>query len=192
MSAAAPEAAVPRSAGSPDDLDRWVLDTAPRAVAYARSLLRDPHQAEDVVQDCYCRLLAKAGTYDLPRDGLKLLLTAITNAAINLRTRRKPVFGLVRAGHDGEAVADDPPDPAAAAPDELAAAGELSEAVAVALRLLPPQQRAAVELKGLGHSQQDIADILGVTATNAGVLLHRGRQALARHLAPFLGGEDHP
>lgn len=178
--------------GSSDDLDRWVLDTAPRAVAYARSLLRDPHQAEDVVQDCYCRLLAKAGTYDLPRDGLKLLLTAVTNAAINLRTRRKPVFGLVRATAAGDFEPDDPPDPDAAAPDELAAAGELSDAVAVALRLLPPQQRAAVELKGLGHSQQDIADILGVTATNAGVLLHRGRQTLARHLAPFLGGGDEP
>lgn len=177
--------------GSADDLDRWVLATAPRAVAYARSLLRDPHQAEDVVQDCYCRLLAKADTYDLPRDGLKLLLTAITNATINLRTRRKPVFGLVRRdGATGDFDADDPPDPDADAPDELAIASELGAAVAAALQLLPPQQRAAVELKSLGHSQQDIADILGVTPTNAGVLLHRGRQALARHLAPFLGGED--
>jgi len=177
--------------GSADDLDRWVLATAPRAVAYARSLLRDPHQAEDVVQDCYCRLFAKAGTYDLPRDGLKLLLTAITNATINLRTRRKPVFGLVRRdGATGDFDADDPPDPDADAPDELAVAGELSAAVAVALKRLPPQQRAAVELKSLGHSQQDIAGILGVSLSNAGVLLHRGRQALARHLAPFLGGED--
>lgn len=182
--------------GPSDELDRWVLETAPRAVAYARSLLRNPHQAEDIVQDCYCRLLAKAGTYDLPRDGLKLLLTAITNATINLHARRKPVFGLVRTDPiTGQTEADDPPDPDAAAPDELAAAGELNEAVAAALKLLPPQQRAAVELKSLGHSQQDIADILGITTTNAGVLLHRGRQALARHLTPFLtstGEDDHP
>jgi RNA polymerase sigma-70 factor (ECF subfamily) len=47
-------------------------------------------------------------------------------------------------------------------------------------------QRAAVELKALGHSLQEIAEILDVTPTNAGVLVHRGRQELARQLAPYL------
>ena len=118
---------------------------------------------------------------------------SVTNAAINLRTRRRSVFGLVRRdAATGELEADDPADPNADAPDELAVAGELGAAVAVALKLLPPRQRAAVELKSLGHSQQEIGDILGVTASNAGVLLHRGRQTLARHLAPFLGGENDP
>ena len=50
------------------DLDAWVLSTAPDAVAYAVSLLRDRAAAEDVVQDCYCRLLQKADVYDLPRE----------------------------------------------------------------------------------------------------------------------------
>ena len=57
-----------------DELDAWVLATAPRAVAYARSLLRNPDDADDIVQDCYCRLIAKATVYDLPRDGFKILL----------------------------------------------------------------------------------------------------------------------
>lgn len=167
------------------DLDAWVLETAPRATAYARSLLRDPHAADDVVQDCYCRLLAKATVYDLPRDGLKLLLTAITNASINAATRRKPTFRLVRP--DGEQQADDPPDATAAAPDQTAAANELSSAVAAALATLPPKQRAAVELKGLGYSQAEIAEMVGVSVSNAGVLIHRGRLALAEFLAPYLG-----
>lgn len=170
------------------ELDAWVLETAPRATAYARSLLRDPHQADDVVQDCYFRLLSKAGVYDLPRDGLKLLLTAVTNACINATTRRKPLFRLVRPDGDDEQ-SDDPPDPTAAAPDQTAAANELSAAVATALATLPPRQRAAVELKGLGYSQQEIAEMVGVSVSNAGVLIHRGRQALASLLAPFLGGE---
>ncbi len=168
-----------------DELDAWVLDTAPRAVAYARSLLRHPEDADDVVQDCYCRLLAKAEVYDLPRDGLKILLRSITNACINLRTRRKPVFSLGPT----EDQADDPPDPRAPAADEGLAHKELADAVAVALAKLPPQQRAALELKSLGHTQQEIAEILDVTPTNAGVLVHRARQALAVSLAPFLGGE---
>lgn len=171
---------------TPDGLDAWVLETAPRVVAYARSLLHDPDAADDVVQDCYCRLLARADVYDLPRDGLKILLRAVTNACINLRTRRRSVFRLARSVGDE---ADDPPDPTAVgAADELARK-ELADAVADGLRTLPPRQRAALELKSLGHSQQEIADILDVTPTNAGVLVYRGRQALAKFLAPFLGGE---
>jgi RNA polymerase sigma factor (sigma-70 family) len=164
------------------ELDAWVLETAPRATAYARSLLRDADRADDVVQDCYCRLLAKAGVYDLPRDGLKLLLTAITNACINAATRRKPAFRLVRED-DG---ADDPPDPAAPVPGDVAAANELGTAIASALATLPPNQRAAVELKGLGYSQQEVGEMIGVSTSNAGVLIHRGRQALAELLAQYL------
>src|SRR5262245_30361949 len=52
-----------------DAVDAWVRETLPRAVAYARSLLRDLPAAEDVAHDCYCRLLRRADIYDLPRDG---------------------------------------------------------------------------------------------------------------------------
>ena len=154
-----------------DELDAWVLETAPRAVAYARSLLHHPDDADDVVQDCYCRLLAKADVYDLPRDGLKLLMRSITNACINLRTRRKPMFRLAQ---DDDQV-DDPADTRAPAADEGLVHKELTDAVAVALTQLPSQQRAALELKSLGHTQQEIAEILDVTPTNAGVLVHRAR-----------------
>lgn len=175
-------------APSADELDAWVLETAPRATAYARSLLRDRHHADDVVQDCYCRLLAKAAVYDLPRDGLKLMLTAITNACINATTRRKPLLRLVRSGGDLESP-EDPADDAAVAPHQSAEANELGAAVTAALATLPPNQRAAVELKGLGYSQQEIAEMIGVSVSNAGVLIHRGRQTLATLLAPYLGGE---
>ena len=169
------------------ELDAWVLATAGPATAYARSLVKDRNVADDLVQECYCRLLAKAGVYDLPRDGLKLLLKAITNAAVNAATRRRPTFRLVRHDCDGERPVD-PPDPAAVRPEEAAAATELTQAVGRALAELPPQQRAAVELKGLGYSQAEVGEVLGVTTTNAGVLLHRGRQALAKKLAAFLPG----
>ncbi|MDD4891865.1 MAG: hypothetical protein PHU85_18245, partial [Phycisphaerae bacterium] len=49
----------------------WMRSAIPRAVAYARALLTGAarHQAEDVVQDVLCRLIAKPGRYDLPADG---------------------------------------------------------------------------------------------------------------------------
>ena len=54
------------------------------------------------------------------------------------------------------------------------------------LAKLPPMQRAALELKSLGHSQQEVAEVLGVSTTNAGVLVHRARQAMARELSDYL------
>lgn len=168
------------------ELDEWVLETTPRATAYARSLLGNTHEAEDIVQDCYCRLIAKANTYHLRRDGLKLLLTAISNAAINLRTRRKPMFRLTRTDGSGEEAAEDPEDAKAARPEAAVEQSELESAIAKGLVLLPTQQRAAVELKALGYSQNEIAEMLGTTPGHAGVLIHRARQMLAQYLAPFL------
>lgn len=170
-----------------DNLDAWVLATAPRAVAYAASLLRDRHQAEDVVQDCYCRLLAKADVYDLPNSGVKLLFKAITRTCINLTTRARPMLSLnAWTGRDGED-AWEAEDAHAPAPDQALLHRELATAVGEALARLPVQQRAAVELRSLGHSQQDIAELLHVTPSHAGVLVYRARQALAAHLAPLVG-----
>jgi RNA polymerase sigma-70 factor, ECF subfamily len=165
---------------SREELDRWVLETAPRAVAYATSLLRNRDEAEDIVQDCYCRLLAKAGKYDLPNDGLKLLLTSVSNACINRRTRRRSIWSLSSVGADGDPF--DPPETDVARPDEIAIGHELETRIAAGLARLPVAQRAAVELKSLGHTQQEVAEILGITPTHAGVLIHRARQSLQNFL----------
>ncbi len=173
--------------GHCDDLDAWVLATAPRAVAYAASLLRDRSLAEDVVQDCYCRLLQKAEVYDLPRDGDKLLFRAITNACINQNTRAHPVLSLdgFRDRRDGAGweVADQHTQE----PGQVMMGKELEQAIAEGLARLPVLHRAALELKSLGHSQQEIAELLSVTPSHAGVLIHRARKALAVYLAPFVG-----
>src|SRR3954467_14628997 len=73
--------------------DGWILATLPRAIAFATGLLADPDAAEDVVHDCYCRLLQKADVYDLRNDGAKLLFRSITNACID-RSRRRAAISL--------------------------------------------------------------------------------------------------
>jgi RNA polymerase sigma-70 factor (ECF subfamily) len=169
-----------------DELDDWVVTTAPRAVAYAASLLRDATLAEDVVQDCYCRLLQKATDYNLPRDGVRLLFKAITNACINLTTRRRPALSLDCRPRQDDGPRWEVADRSALQPERVLMFQELQDAVEHALGELPVMQRAAVELKSLGHTQQEIADVLGVSVSNAGVLVHRARQALAVSLAPFV------
>jgi RNA polymerase sigma factor (sigma-70 family) len=161
-------------------LDEWVLATSPRAIAYATGLLRNRTEAEDIVQDCYCRLIAKADVYDLPNDGLKLLLTAISNACINLRTRRKRFWSLSPTDDDDRST--DPP-AKLPSPDETAVGNELHRRIESAMLSLPVPQRAALHLKSIGHTQGEIAEILGVTSNNAGVLIHRARQTMAQLLS---------
>lgn len=163
----------------------WVRAVTPRAVAYARSLTRDPDRAEDVVQECLFRLLRRAGDYNLERDGVKLLFRAISNLCINQATRDRELVALGSAAGDDRPV--DLPDPVGLRPDQIAQHRELEQRVRDALQKLPAMQRAAVELRALGMSKEDIAAALGVTPTNAGVLVFRGRKQLAADLGPLLG-----
>lgn len=166
------------SADQRDRLGAWVLAVTPRATAYARSLARDAAAADDLVQECLFRLLRKAADYDLERDGVKLLFKAISNLSINQKSRERAVASL-----DTTADADDAAHPVVdrvtLRPDLAAEGRELGATVRAALQTLPEMQRAAVELRALGMSKDEIADVLGVSATNAGVLVHRGRKALA-------------
>src|SRR5437588_8470688 len=72
-----------------------------------------------------------------------------------------------------------PPDPAAADPFDLAAAGELADRLRAALAALAPTQAEVFCLVCLDDlSYRDAADHLGITANHAGVLLTRARAAL--------------
>jgi RNA polymerase sigma factor (sigma-70 family) len=166
--------------------DAWVLATLPRALAYATSLLRDRALAEDVTHDCYVKLLARAETYDLARDGTKLLYKAITNACIDKNYRDRRMVSL-EAEALGEVTGTPMPHAERSGdPHELAACRELEEAVGIELRRLTVAQRGALELKSLGYSLEEIAEALGTSPGNARVLVHRARKILAERLAKFL------
>jgi RNA polymerase sigma-70 factor (ECF subfamily) len=160
-----------------------------RALAYAVTLVRNQTEAEDIVHDCYLRLLARSDHYDLPGDGTKLLFRSITHACINWTQRRPPVVSLDAAeqgsGEDRLYLAVE----ADADPEHRAIREELEAAVATALTELPVTQRAIVELRSLGHSLVEIADMLEISHANARVMLHCARRTLATRLGPFI--EDH-
>jgi RNA polymerase sigma-70 factor (ECF subfamily) len=155
--------------------DAWILATLPRATAFARSLV-GPGDADDLVHDCYCRLLAKRTTYNLPADGTRLLFRSLTRAAIDRHRRARPTVSL-----DGDETVGIE-DSREARPDEAAIGREMADRIGEALGLLPLAQRAALELTALGYSRDELADALEVTPGHAGVLLHRARVALQKHL----------
>ena len=168
-----------------ESLTAWVRESLPKALAFARSLLVDHHAAEDIVHDCICRLLERKDRYDLPRDGFKLLLRSIANACIDLGRRASRVrwqTGLDGCWDKGSGLLDR----RSIEPYQLAMHKELETAVGKALRQLPLNQRAALELKSLGCSLSEIAETLEISESHAGVLVHRARCALSQELKCFL------
>ena len=178
---------MPKPGQDSDSVDSWVRETLPRAVAYARSVLRDLPAAEDVVQDCYCRLLHRADVYDLPRDGTRLLFRAVTNACINRFERERRLLSLDTPGADGQPLSESILPVRIEPPDERMQRSELERAIEQGMGELSVMQRSALQLRILGHSMQEIADTLGLSVTNVGVLIHRARQILAEVLAPHRG-----
>jgi len=174
--------------GSDAQLDAWIRQIAPRAVAYARTLLNRPDRAEDVVQDVMMSLLDH-DEYNLLEDGEKLVFRSVTNACINATTRRRELLSLDAEGAEGWSLGDEVASNAEPDPADAAVERELMERVEQELRALPPIQRAAVELKAMGRTLKQIAETLEVSAGNAGVLVHRGRERLKENLGYRLPGE---
>ena len=138
--------------------------------AYVATLLRDRAAAEDVTALAFERAYRKRRSFDRARGDERAWLFGIArNAALDELRRR--------GGH--ATLVADPQDPAA----EAMQAGEddaLRRAVVRdELDALAPRERELVALKFFaGLDNAEIARVLGVSASNAGTLLHRAMTKL--------------
>jgi RNA polymerase sigma-70 factor (ECF subfamily) len=74
-------------------------------------------------------------------------------------------------------------------PEQVALTREIHDVVAAALDDLPARQRVVVTLRDLdGHTSDEVCSLLGITAGNQRVLLHRGRAVVRTHLERYLAG----
>lgn len=167
-------------------LEAWVrLNTGP-GLAYAKSLLRDHHQAEDIVQDCLCRILARAAEYDLISDGRRILFRSITNACINHSTRFRLVTGLEDEENGGDYQVADHREQQ---PVDQLVFQETSQRVEAILAMLPVEQSAALQMKSVGCSQEEIARELGILPNHASVLVFRARKFVEKQLGGLMEGQ---
>jgi RNA polymerase sigma-70 factor (ECF subfamily) len=71
-------------------------------------------------------------------------------------------------------------------PEGRLLAGEALRLLEAALTMLPPRQRTVVTLRDVqGLTPEEACSVLGITAQNQRVLLHRGRAALRRTLEDY-------
>lgn len=155
----------------------------PKALALARRLLRDPVEAEDVVQEALLQTYLCLGELREPaRFGAWLCGIAVNLAKMRLRAPARS-FASLEELTGGRRVPPGllaSPDPS---PEQAAEAAELLGLVRTAIDVLPDGRREVVLLHYVdGLSCQEIGALLGRSTGAVRVRLHRARAELRERL----------
>lgn len=153
-----------------------------RIFSFARYLLSNREEAEEVTQEVLIRLWRHQDGLDLERVG-SWILRVTRNACYDLlRSRRSASRAMPRVSleevEEAHEVPGDERDP-----ESLAQARDFKRALAAALAELAEPYKSVVvlhEVQGLSH--QEIAEALGIPEVTVRVHLHRGRKKLREQL----------
>jgi RNA polymerase sigma-70 factor (ECF subfamily) len=149
---------------------------ADNVYGYVNSIVQDQHEAEDLTQNVFAKLMVVLPKYE-PRDVpfFAWILRVARNIALDhLRQRRTIPFEEVRR-EDADSHAET---------GRNEGDGERLSALKVAMATLPEEQREVFFLRHVaGLSPGEIADRLGKTESSIHGLHHRGRRSLQRSLA---------
>lgn len=152
-----------------------LVEYIPRLRRYARALLQDAQQAEDLVQDTLTRALDRLGLWRRGSDMRAWLFTIMHNQYVNdcrRASRRPDTLSLYQ---------DAVPEPGI---DGRAEQQARLHDIETGLMQLPEEQRAVlllVTLEGLSYRQT--AKVLGVRTGTVMSRLHRGRERLRAWLS---------
>jgi RNA polymerase sigma-70 factor (ECF subfamily) len=156
-------------AGDPDAIRYLYLRYSDNVYSYVRAILRDDHEAEDVTQHVFAKLMTVISQYEqrsTPFAGWILRLAH--NAAIDhLRKRRRTtpaeeIFGEEQHGDEDV---------------------ERDACLRDALSTLPEEQRRVIVLRHVvGLTPPEIAERTGHSESSVHGLHHRGRRALQSEL----------
>lgn len=150
-------------------LDSIVRRFQDRAAAYAYSLLRDRHAAEDAAQDALLQAYRDLPSLSDPAAFPSWLRAIVFKHAHRVMRRRKlPTVALERA-------------PETASPTN--GGDDMERMLRQAIGTLTPGERSVVVLHYLGgHSQLEVADFLGVPVTTVRKRMERARTRLKERM----------
>ncbi|MGV9802269.1 RNA polymerase sigma factor [Mycobacterium sp. NPDC003449] len=178
----------------------------PAMLRVARGYVPTAEIAEEVVQEAWIALIEGIDKFE-GRSSLRTwLFTVMINIAKTrgVRERRDADAAIAaftggtvdparfRTGEDpwpGHWRSDSQPSPFPETPENSVLGAELIAVAGRELEKLPDRQRTVVTLRDLlGFEAAEVCLLLGLTAANQRVLLHRGRAALRQALEAYLGG----
>jgi RNA polymerase sigma-70 factor, ECF subfamily len=161
---------------------------------FARAIVGEA-SAEEVVQDAWLKVVAGLRHFEGRASLRSWLLRIVRNEAISRlrKEAREPETESAegfeeRYGPDGGWISP-PAIWSAETPEALLAAKDMRAIIAKTLEDIPMQQRAVVTLKDVeGLAFNEICNVLEISASNARVLLHRGRRRLWSTIDAYLKG----
>jgi RNA polymerase sigma-70 factor (ECF subfamily) len=162
----------------------WIVAAARRyerpLLAYVRRLLGDPDRGRDVVQDAFLQLCKQDRAAVEPH--LAAWLFAVC---------RRRAVDVLRKENRMTTLSADPPAPSKG-PDDALETKDAAAAVLARLAGLPANQQEAVRLKFQQHfSYREIGEVMGLSESHVGVLIHLALKSLRRSFAepaPSTGG----
>jgi RNA polymerase sigma-70 factor, ECF subfamily len=154
-----------------NDFGRLLEAQIPRLRRYARALTRDLARADDLVQNCLTRAVAKQHLWQYGTDLRAWLFTILHNQHVN---------DIRRSVREGASVAVEEMEPVLTVQSNAIASLQLRD-LEIAIGKLPQEQREVILLVGLeGMSYAEVAAILGVPVGTVRSRLSRGRDQLRR------------
>jgi RNA polymerase sigma-70 factor, ECF subfamily len=155
-----------------NDFARLLQAEIPRLRRYARALARgNMAWADDLVQTCLTRAIAKQHLWRVGSDLRAWLFTILHNQHVN---------DLRRSAREGVNIDVDEIAPVLSGPSNAIASLELRD-LEIALGKLPGEQRQVILLVGLeGMSYEEIASILQIPVGTVRSRISRGRDQLRR------------
>jgi RNA polymerase sigma-70 factor (ECF subfamily) len=175
----APADAVERDPKAPEVL-RVLVDNHARFLAFLERRMGSRDVAEDILQEAFVRSLGRIDSIRKADSAVAWFYRVLRNAIAD-HFRRQEVRDWTLTQFSAEASEE-----TAAADEELVAV--VCACVMELVDTLKPEYAAAVRSVDLGGmSVRVYAEESGITPSNAGVRLHRAREALRRQLARACG-----
>jgi RNA polymerase sigma factor (sigma-70 family) len=157
----------------PGDIERMFEECHGLIFRTAYRITGNPADAEDVLQAVFLRLLRRDRSAEPLENAESYLRRAAINASLD----------VVRSRLDSATVPLDESPPGAAGDQR-----ELRDSLRRALATLNPRSAEIFALRFFeGHSNPEIARMLGMSQVHVAVLLHRTRKQLQKEIRSYLG-----
>src|SRR4051794_15756271 len=183
-------------------VDAW----SPGLMRMARMYVRDRAVAEEVVQETWLAVVRGIDRFE-GRSSLKTWVYRILMNTAKTRGQRESRSVPFSAAAGGDEASVDPDrfldsdhqwgggwrlGPAEwATPEEELLQGETRDEILRAIDQLPEQQRAVITLRDVeGFPSEEVSELLGITAGNQRVLLHRARSKVRAAIEEYLGAVE--
>jgi RNA polymerase sigma-70 factor (ECF subfamily) len=163
-----------------------------RVYNLARKMMRDPQDAEDVLQETFISVFRHLKDFQGDSSFSTWLYRIATNASLmKLRGRKTPSLSLDEPVEleDGDSALPREIVDWGITPEEALLSGEVRAQMDAAVDALPESLRAVFVLRDIeGLSVQETAEVLSLSVPNVKTRLHRARLLLRESLSAYFKG----